>query len=75
MDSATTLANPPGFLDAHLREVVRHYTHERGVEILAVGVNQDLSGYYPHSIGLNLDGGVTMQALQALIRTLVPRHR
>lgn len=75
MDSATTLANPPGFLDAHLREVVRHYTHERGVEILAVGVNQDLSGYYPHSIGLNLDDGVTMQALQALIRTLVPRHR
>lgn len=74
MDSATALVNPPGFLDAHLRRVVRHYTRERGVEILAVGVNQDLSGYYPHSIGLDLDGGVTMQALQALIRTLAPRR-
>lgn len=74
MDSATALANPPGFLDAHLRRVVRHYTRERGVEILAIGVNQDLSGYYPHSIGLDLDGGVTMQALQALIRTLAPRR-
>ncbi|MGB7525321.1 MAG: cobalt chelatase [Castellaniella sp.] len=70
MDSATSLANPPGFLDAHLRQVVRHYTRERGVEILAIGVNQDLSGYYPHSIGLDLEGGVTMQALQALIGTL-----
>ncbi|CAM3855562.1 cobaltochelatase CobT-related protein [Castellaniella denitrificans] len=75
MDSATALANPPGFLDAHLRQVVRHYTRERGVEILAVGVNQDLSAYYPHSIGLDLDGGVTMQALLALIRTLAPRRR
>ncbi len=74
MDSATALANPPGFLDAHLRRVVRHYTRERGVEILAIGVNQDLSGYYPHSIGLDLDGGVTMLALQALIRTLAPRR-
>ncbi len=75
MDSATALANPPGFLDAHLRQTVRHYTRERGVEILAIGVNQDLSGYYPHSIGLDLDGGVTMQALQALLRTLAPRRR
>jgi len=75
MDGATALANPPGFLDAHLRQVVRHYTRERGVEILGIGVNQDLSGYYPHSVGLDLDGGVTMQALQALIRTLAPRRR
>ncbi|CAM5204627.1 Aerobic cobaltochelatase subunit CobT [Castellaniella denitrificans] len=75
MDGATALANPPGFLDAHLRQVVRHYTRERGVEILGIGVNQDLSGYYPHSVGLDLDGGITMQALLALIRTLAPRRR
>lgn len=75
MDGATALANPPGFLDAHLRQAVRHYTRERGVEILGIGVNQDLSGYYPHSVGLDLDGGVTMQALLSLIRTLAPRRR
>lgn len=74
MDSATMLANPPGFLDAHLRQMVRHYTHERGVEILAIGVNQDLSGYYPHSIGADLEGGVTMQMLLSLIHTLAPRR-
>lgn len=73
MDSASILANPPGFLDAHLRRVVRHYTRERGIEILAIGVNQDLSGYYPHSIGLDLESGVSMQALLSLIRTLARR--
>lgn len=71
MDSASILANPPGFLDAHLRRIVRHYTLERGIEILAIGVNQDLSSYYPHSIGLDLEAGVDMQTLLSLIRTLV----
>ncbi|MGB6007860.1 cobaltochelatase CobT-related protein [Castellaniella sp.] len=73
MDSASILVNPPGFLDAHLRRMVRHYTRERGIEILGIGVNQDLSGYYPHSIGLDLESGVSMQALLSLIRTLAGR--
>lgn len=70
MDSATALANPPGFLDAHLRRVVQHQMRDGGVEILGIGVGQDLSAYYPHSIGLDLDKGLSMTALLALIRTL-----
>ena len=74
MDSATTLTNPAGLLDAHLRQVVRRYTREQGIEILGIGVNQDISSYYAHSIGLDLDSGVTMQMLLSLIRTLMPRR-
>ncbi|HEX7388275.1 MAG TPA: cobalt chelatase [Castellaniella sp.] len=70
MDGATSLANPPGILDAHLRRVVHHQMRENGVEILGVGVGQDLSAYYPHSCALNLDDGVGMHALLDLIHTL-----
>ncbi len=70
MDSATQLANPPGFLDAHLRQVVHHHMREHGIEILGIGIGQDLSGYYPHSVGLDLETGLSMQSLLTLIRTL-----
>lgn len=73
MDAATALANPPGFLDAHLRSVVRRAQGESGIEILGIGVGQDLSAYYPHSVALDLEDGLDMHAFLSLIRTLAGR--
>lgn len=73
MDTATALANPPGFLDAHLRSVVWRAQRESGIEILGIGVGQDLSAYYPRSVALDLEDGLDMHAFLSLIRTLVTR--
>lgn len=47
MDSATSLANDPHYLDEHLRETLLR--QEKAVEIRGVGVGLDLSPFYRRS--------------------------
>ena len=49
MDSATALANEPGFLDRHLQETVARHERAGRVQIFGVGVGLDLSAFYQRS--------------------------
>jgi cobaltochelatase CobT len=54
MDTATSLANDPHYLDQHLRDVVARCEREARVRILGIGVGLDLSPYYGRSQALDL---------------------
>jgi len=58
MDSATTLANDPLYLDRHLREVVRAHGRRGVVDVRAIGVGLDLSATYPTCHVLDLDARI-----------------
>ncbi|MEQ1806456.1 MAG: cobalt chelatase [Burkholderiaceae bacterium] len=69
MDSATSLANDPHYLDHHLRDVVA--THERhDVEIYGIGVGLDLSPYYSRSQVLDLSSTVGSATLRDVLGML-----
>ena len=67
MDSATALANEPGFLDRHLQETVARHERAGRVQIFGVGVGLDLSAFYRHSHVL--DPGVSSG--NAMLREIV----
>ena len=54
MDSATCRHNPPGLLDRHLQQVAESIERRGEIELLALGVGLDLSGYYSRSLALDL---------------------
>jgi cobaltochelatase CobT len=67
MDSATSLANDPNYLDQHLRDVL---AARSGVDICAVGVGLDLSIYYDRCTALDLAGGTTRRVLTDVLETI-----
>lgn len=70
MESASATANPPGLLQAHLREVVAAQRRRGGVEILGVGVGLDLSPWYERSVLLDPSAPLAMGDFAALVRLL-----
>jgi cobaltochelatase CobT len=75
MDSATSLANDPHYLDHHLREVVERHESEGAIEIYGIGVGLDLSPYYSRSRVLDLGGSIGNAMFREVIETLAGRHR
>jgi cobaltochelatase CobT len=67
MDSATSLANDPNYLDQHLRDVLGGRSD---VEICAVGVGLDLSVYYDRATALDLSEGTTRRVLTEVLETI-----
>lgn len=61
MDSATSLANDPHYLDQHLQAVVAAQSAAGGLEICALGVGLDLSPYYDRSLVLDLSQAPTIR--------------
>ena len=75
MDSATSLANDPHYLDHHLREVVQRHEQSGAIEIFGVGVGLDLSAYYSRSHVLDLAGSIGNAMFREVIEMLAGRHR
>ena len=75
MDSATSLANDPHYLDHHLREVVERHEQEGAIAIYGVGVGLDLSPYYSRSQVLDLAGSIGNAMFRELIDMMAGRHR
>lgn len=75
MDSATVLANDPGLLDAHLREVVAREEERCAAEIVGIGVGLDLSRYYEHSCMLDLSGDGGLRTMFGVVADLLCRRR
>lgn len=53
VDDATLSANTGGYLDQHLREVIRAVEREGAVELLAIGIGHDVTRYYSRAVTLH----------------------
>jgi cobaltochelatase CobT len=67
MDSSTSLANDPHYLDEHVREVL---AARSDVDICAVGAGLDLSIYYDRCTALDLARGTTRRVLNDVLETI-----
>ncbi len=66
-ESATAAANPAGYLDRHLREVVARRAAQGTVEVVGIGVGLDLGTFYDRSVALDPRSGLgNAQALEIL---------
>lgn len=66
MDKATHSANPRGYLDRHLHEVIAWLEKRTDIELRAIGIGHQVGRYYRHAIQLrNVDelGTVLMKRL------------
>jgi cobaltochelatase CobT len=72
MDSSTSLANDPAYLDQHLRDVL---AARSDVDICAVGVGLDLSIYYDRCTALDLGSGTTRRVLTDVLETIALASR
>ncbi len=75
MDSATALANQPGFLDRHLQETVARHERAGRVQIFGVGVGQGLSACYRYSHVLDPDVSSGNAMLREIVSLMNGRHR
>ncbi|MEO7009129.1 MAG: cobalt chelatase [Caldimonas sp.] len=75
MDSATSLANDPHYLDQHLRSVVQRHEQAGAIEICGVGVGLDLSPYYRRSHVLDLAGAIGNAMFREVVELIAGRHR
>jgi cobaltochelatase CobT len=53
MDEATLSANDPGYLDRHLRSVIRTIEDDSPVELIAIGIGHDVGAYYANAFTLS----------------------
>ena len=50
MDDATLEANDAGYLDRHLRTVIERIEQDGSVELAAIGIGHDVTGYYRRAV-------------------------
>lgn len=65
-DAATANVNRPGFLDDHLAGIADRIERFSPVELGAIGIDLDMSGYMRNAIDLDLTGTLTIQHYRAL---------
>ena len=53
VDDATLSANTGGYLDQHLREVIKAIEREGAVELLAIGIGHDVNRYYSRAVTIH----------------------
>ncbi len=52
VDDSTLSSNQGDYLDMHLRQVIAEIESEQQVELLAIGIGHDVTGYYQHAVTL-----------------------
>lgn len=75
MDSATNLANPAGYLDRHLREMVARVQSCGTDEIVGVGVGLDLGELYAHSTAVDLDAAAVKDVCRSVVALMAQARR
>jgi cobaltochelatase CobT len=71
-DEATATANPPGYLDNHLRSVVRWIEASAAVELLAVGIGHDVGQYYREAVTISDASDLGATIIDKLIGLFAP---
>ncbi|WP_428624673.1 cobaltochelatase CobT-related protein [Sedimenticola sp.] len=76
VDDATLTANPPHYLDAHLRQVIQWLERRTPVQLMAIGIGHDVTRYYRQALMLRepeeLGGAMLKQLAQLLDTRLAP---
>lgn len=64
VDDSTFSANPPSYLEDHLRKVIGRIESDRNTELVAIGIGHDVTRYYRNSVTISSaeDLGGTMMA-------------
>ena len=52
LDQATLSANPGGYLDQHLRDVIRWIERRGEVELAAIGIGHEVGDYYSRAVAI-----------------------
>ena len=52
LDQATLSANPGGYLDQHLRQVIRWIEKDAAVELVAIGIGHEVGDYYRRAVAI-----------------------
>lgn len=52
LDQATLSANPGGYLDQHLRQVIRWIEQQAQVELVAIGIGHEVGDYYRRAVAI-----------------------
>jgi len=53
LDHATLDANPPDYLERHLRRTIAQIEARGAIELLAIGIGHDVTDYYRHALMLD----------------------
>lgn len=65
LDEATLSANPGGYLEHHLRSVIRWIEQRSSVELVAIGIGHDVTDFYSRAVAITeadgLGGAMTAQ--------------
>ncbi|MFC4313149.1 cobaltochelatase subunit CobT [Steroidobacter flavus] len=69
LDDATLTANDVGYLDRHLRTVIKQLEANKTVELLAIGIGHDVGSYYAHAFTVT----EPQELGEAMVRQLVAR--
>jgi cobaltochelatase CobT len=72
VDDATLTANPPHYLDAHLRQVIQWLERRTPVQLMAIGIGHDVTRYYRQALMLQEPeelGGSLIHTLAGMLDT------
>ncbi len=75
MDTATSLANDPFYLDNHLQQVVARHERQGEIEVYGLGVGLDLSPFYSRCLALDLSQGPDNAVFGEILCLLRGDHR
>ena len=73
LDQATLSANPGGYLDQHLREVIRWIERRSEVELCAIGIGHEVGDYYRRAVAIGSTDDLGPAMIGQLAELFAPR--
>lgn len=77
VDDSTLAANPPSYLEDHLRSVIDRIENHSNIELIAIGIGHDVTRYYQHAVRISDAeelGGTMLNQLTSLFEKKPAPH-
>ena len=75
LEGATLSANPGGYLDQHLRRVIRWIERGSAVELAAIGIGHEVGDYYRRAVAIGSTEDLGPAMVEQLAALFSPRRR
>lgn len=79
VDDSTLSVNPANYLENHLRNVIAMIAKRKSVELIAIGIGHDVTGYYDRAVTISdveqLAGAMTEQLVELFESSANPPPR
>ena len=79
VDDSTLSVNPANYLESHLRNVIAMIAKRKAVELIAIGIGHDVTGYYERAVTISdvdqLAGAMTEQLVELFESGANPSRR